>query len=106
MKDWQNNTVFWNKIESCSSNGFGVETTMGVLCKEGKEVIFEIGKRLIDKTSDKTAKNYLIQKLSMSIQNCLCFVVIALWWVPQRNLYLEFVKCFVSLTKLLKYFKN
>lgn len=52
---------------------------MGVRFKEGKEVIFEIGKRLIEKTGDKKAKNYRIQKLSMSIQNCLCFVVIALW---------------------------
>lgn len=56
MKDWQNNTVFWNKFESCSSYVFGVETT-SVLCKEGKEVFFEIGKRLIDKTGDKKAKN-------------------------------------------------
>lgn len=46
---------------------FGVET-MGVWCQEGKDQIFEIGRKLIKKTDDKKAKHYLFQKLSLAVQ--------------------------------------
>lgn len=49
------------------STVFRVET-FSVWCKQGKELIFEIGKRLVDKTGYKKAKYYLIKRLSMTIQ--------------------------------------
>lgn len=42
--------------------------TMGVWCKEGKEWIRTIGKKMIDKTGDPRSKSYLTEKISLAIQ--------------------------------------
>lgn len=44
-----------------------VETT-GVWCGEGKEWLYEVGRKLIHQTGDKKARSYLIQRVSMAIQ--------------------------------------
>uniref|UniRef100_A0A8D8ZUA8 Uncharacterized protein n=2 Tax=Cacopsylla melanoneura TaxID=428564 RepID=A0A8D8ZUA8_9HEMI len=60
------------KYSAIKSRGIGFVVmaveTMGVWCKEGKDWIREIGKRLIEKTGDPRSMNHLREKISLTIQ--------------------------------------
>ena len=60
------------KYTNIKSRGFELVVmaveTMGVWCKEGKEWMQWIGRRLIEKTGNKEAMNHLNERIALTIQ--------------------------------------